>query len=181
MAWKDVGEWLKTNVGTGATLVGSLLTGNVQGAIAAGAALVSGATGTTDPQEALLRLQTDPQTMVRLKELAVQDEAHIRDYLRQMTEMELKDKQAEHEQQQQTIRGGDQAEDEYVRHTRPKMARQSWYAGAAYIFIFEGIKAAGAADTGANWEIAGLIMAPALAYIGFRTFDKRGTFAGLRK
>ena len=29
MNWTDVGSWIKDNAGTGAALVGSLLTGNV--------------------------------------------------------------------------------------------------------------------------------------------------------
>lgn len=29
MEWRDVGDWLKSNAGTGAALVGSLLTGNI--------------------------------------------------------------------------------------------------------------------------------------------------------
>jgi hypothetical protein len=33
MSWSSVGEWLKTNTGSGLALVGSLLTGNVPGAI----------------------------------------------------------------------------------------------------------------------------------------------------
>ena len=36
MNWAEVGKWLKENAGIGATLVGSLLTGNVPGAVAAG-------------------------------------------------------------------------------------------------------------------------------------------------
>ena len=35
----EVGKWPKESAGTGATLVGSLLTGNVPGAVAAGVAL----------------------------------------------------------------------------------------------------------------------------------------------
>ena len=53
MNWSDVGSWLKTNAGTGTALIGSLLTGNVHGAIAAGVSLVSSATGQSDPQKAL--------------------------------------------------------------------------------------------------------------------------------
>ena len=39
MSWSKVGEWLKGNTGTGASLVGSLVTGNVPAAIAAGVSL----------------------------------------------------------------------------------------------------------------------------------------------
>ena len=36
MNWSDVGDWIIGNAGNGFSLVGSLLTGNVAGAIAAG-------------------------------------------------------------------------------------------------------------------------------------------------
>lgn len=172
MNWSDVGKWLKENAGTGATLVGSLLTGNVPGAVAAGVALVGSATGTNDPAQALAALQGDPATVLRLKELAIQEEASIREHIRTLTEMELKDKQAEHEQQQLTIRGGDSAGDEYVRYTRPMMARQSWYATMGYIIGFEGCKALKFFDFGANWDLAMILLAPAAAYLGFRSLDK---------
>jgi len=172
MNWSDVGSWLKQNAGSGAALVGSLLTGNVPGAVAAGVALVSGATGESDPDKVLAQLQTDPATVVRLRELAVQEEASIREHIRTMEEMRLKDEQAAHEQQQLTIRGGDNAEDEYVRHTRPMMARQSWYATMAYVLIFEALKSAKVFDSGANWDLAMILLAPAAAYLGFRSLDK---------
>lgn len=170
--WTDVGQWLKSNAGTGAALVGSLLTGNVPGAVAAGVALIGSATGSADPAVALGQLQTDPATVIKLRELALQEEASIREHVRAMTEAQLKDAQAEHEQQQLTIRGGDVAEDEYVRHTRPLMARQSWYVTAGYVVLFEGAKAAGLFTTGAVMELAMVLIAPAAAYLGFRTADK---------
>ena len=131
MNWSDVGDWLKDNAGTGVALVGSLLTGNVPGAVAAGVALVSGATGQNDPAKALAQLQTDPATVVRLRELALQEETSIREHIRAMTEAELKDKQAEHQQTQETIRSGDNAEDAFVRRTRPA---QSWVSLFAALF-----------------------------------------------
>lgn len=134
MEWSTVGDWLKNNAGTGASLVGSLLTGNVPGAIAAGVALVSSATGTTDPTKAMAALQTDPATMVRLRELAVQDEENIRAHIRAMTEASLADAQAEHEQTQETIRSGDNAEDAFVRRTRPGQSWLSLIAALAYVF-----------------------------------------------
>lgn len=172
MNWSDVGSWLKNNAGTGAALVGSLLTGNVPGAVAAGVALVGSATGTNDPAKALAALQGDPATVLKLRELAVQEEASIREHIQTMEEMRLKDEQAAHEQQQLTIRTGDTAEDEYVRHTRPMMARQSWYATMAYIIGFEGLKAADVFKVGASWDLAMIIIAPAAAYLGFRSLDK---------
>lgn len=171
MSWNDVGNWLKNNATAGASLVGSLLIGNVQGAVAAGVALVSSATGTTDPEQALLSLQNDPTTMIRLRELAIQEEASIREHIREVTALELADKQSEHTTQQHTIQVGDTAEDEYVRRTRPKMARQSYIALIAYCagcFLFYAHSDKNLFDL----ALAGLLSSPALGYIGMRTGDK---------
>lgn len=178
MEWSTVGSWLKENAGTGAALVGSLLTGNVPGAVAAGVALVSSATGEAEPGKALATLQAEPATMLRLRELALQEEASIREHIRLMEEVRLQDEQAAHREQQETIRSGDNSGDEYVRHTRPKMARQSWYVTAAYVVGFEALKAFGLTTIGASWELAALIGAPAAAYLGFRSLDKRSPLVG---
>jgi len=135
MSWSDVGGWLKSNAGTGAVLVGSLLTGNVPAAVAAGAALVSSATGTNDPTEALQRLQTDPASRVRLAELQVQEQASIRSHLEKMTALQLEDKQSEHQETQETIRGGDSSQSVLVRTTRPLQSWASLIAAIIYIFI----------------------------------------------
>lgn len=171
MDWKEVGNWIKSNAGTGVSLVGSLLTGNVPGAIAAGAALVSGATGTDDPAQALEALQSDPATRVRLKELYYQNEQEIRKHLETLELARLKDSQEEHRETQETIRGGDQATDEYVRRTRPTMAKQSWTATIAYCIGSFGVHAITSNDI-FNLAIAGVLSAPAWAYLGLRTGDK---------
>lgn len=170
--WAKVGDWLKDNAGAGASLVGSLLTGNVPGAIAAGVSLVSSATGSNDPQKVLETLQTNPETLLKLKELAAKEDQSIREHIRALEELRLKDEQAAHTEQQQTIRSGDNAGDEYVRHTRPLMARQSWYATMVYIVVFEAAKALGYTSTGAVMELSMVLIAPAAAYLGFRTMDK---------
>ena len=172
MKWSDVGDWIKGNAGSGAALVGSLLTGNIPGAVAAGVALVGSATGQNDPTKALEALQTNPETVLKLKELAFKEEDSIRQHIRAMEEMRLKDEQAAHAEQQHTIRSGDQAEDEYVRHTRPMMARQSWYATMGYVIGFEGMKADEVFKMGASWDLAMILIAPAAAYLGFRSLDK---------
>ena len=176
MSWKKVGSWIKENAGTGAALVGSLLTGNVPGAVAAGVSLVSGATGTNDPSEALATLQTDPASLVRLKELAYENEADIRRHIESMERLKLE----EHHEVQTTIREGDKADDEYVRRTRPRMARNSWNATVAYClgsWVFM-------AFTGENLfdvYLAGFLSAPAWGYIGFRTGDKFAQALGTAK
>ncbi len=162
MNWKDVGNWVVANAGTGAALVGSLLTGNIPGAVAAGVAMVSSATGTNNPSDALLQLQTDPATLVRLKELAFENEKSIRSHLEAMTALELADKQAEHSETQNTIRAGDKAEDRFVRWTRPG---QSWLSLAAALVY-------GLNSTTPSPEILLILLALPLAYAGLRQVGK---------
>lgn len=178
--WSDVGSWIKNNAGTGAALVGSLLTGNTPGAVAAGVALVSGATGTDDPGEALARLQADPAAMARFEELAIQKQDSIHRHLEEMTRLRLENDQKEHAEAQDTIRTGDTAEDEYVRRTRPRMARQSWGATVAYCLGCWLVHAFDGGDL-FNVYLAGFLSAPAWGYLGFRTGDKFAQALGVRK
>lgn len=171
MSWERVGRWLRDNGGTGAALVGSLLTGNVPTAVAAAAALVGSATGEADPDRALQVMQRDPATVLRLRELTIQEAASIREHVRATEEARQRDAQEAHRQQQETIRTGDTAADPYVRHTRPMLGRQSWYVTAAYVVGFEAARAAGY-GSGASVEFAALLASPAWAYLGFRSLDK---------
>ena len=171
MNWQTVGNWIKDNAGAGAALVGSLLTGNMPGAVAAGVSIVSGATGTDDPGKVLERLQTDPQTVVKLKELANQEQASIRQHIETMARQQLEDEQKAHEQQQLTIRQGDQSADKEIRMTRPTMAKQSWTATIAYCIGCFGVQAITGNDM-FDWMIASILSSPAWAYLGFRTGDK---------
>lgn len=165
-SWKSVGEWLKGNAGTGAALVGSLLTGNIPGAVAAGVAMVSSATGTSSPDAALAQLQTDPATVVRLRELALQDEASIREHIRAMTELELNDQQHQHEQTQLTIRNGDNAEDAFVRRTRPGQSWLSLVGALVYVAWRE------YAQKDPSGEVLLLLLALPWAYAGLRQVGK---------
>lgn len=166
MTWSGVGDWLKGNAGTGAALVGSLLTGNIPGAVAAGVALVTGATGEGDPDKVLERLQTDPATVIRLRELAVQEEASIREHIRAMTEMQLKDGQAEHETTQKTIQSGDNAEDVVVRRTRPLQSWLSLVAAIAYVAYCT------SANKVVEEMVLGLLLTLPWAYAGLRQVGK---------
>lgn len=172
MDWKGVGSWLKDNGGGLLGLAGAVATGNIPAGIAAVTSMVTEATGESSPGTALAKLQSDPATMIRLAEIAQASETDIRSHHREMLRLEFEDAQKEHEQQQVTIRSGDAAEDEYVRHTRPLMARQSWYATMGYVIAFEGLFLAGKFSSGASLELGMLLVAPASAYLGFRTLDK---------
>jgi hypothetical protein len=160
--WAEVGAWLKDNAGTGAALVGSLLTGNIPGAVAAGVSLVTGATGEATPEKALAALQSDPGVLLKLKELAVQEQASIREHIRAVEEQRLKDAQAEHKETQETVRAGDRAEDRFVRWTRPGQSWVSLGAALAYVFTREA----------PSMELLLLLLALPWAYAGLRQIGK---------
>ena len=162
MNWSNVGDWLKGNAGTGAALVGSLLTGNVPGAVAAGVALVSSATGTNDAASALQALQTDPATVIRLRELALQNDVSIRSHIEAMEKMRLEDSAREHEETGKTIRSGDNAEDKFVRWTRPG---QSWLSLVTAIVY-------GVTSPDPSLELVALFLALPWAYAGLRQVGK---------
>lgn len=107
-----------------------------------------------------------PEAMVDLKRLEVEMQKEVT----RRQELALQDKQAEHHETQTTIRNGDNADDEYVRQTRPKIARQSFWMMCLYVFLFEGLSALGVGD-GANIYVALTIGAFAYAYFGLRTMD----------
>ena len=141
MNWSDVGGFLKQNQKGVAGLVGSLLTGNVVGAVSAGASMVAQATGTTDPDQALAELKKNHDAMLRLEEIAAAREAEVNRHLEETLKIELQHKQAEfedaqrsHSETQQTIRNGDNAEGG-VKYVRPLHATASLFAGIAYVFV----------------------------------------------
>jgi hypothetical protein len=167
MSWSDVGQWLKGNAGTGAALVGSLLLGNVQGAVAAGVALVSSATGTSDPTEALNALQSDPATVLRLRELAIENEKSIRDHIENMTRLELEskqadlaDKQEEHKETGRTIRNADVLTNG-IQWVRPSHATVSLIAAIYYAFT-----------TAPVFEILAALLVLPVGYSGLRQIGK---------
>ncbi len=110
--------------------------------------------------------QLPPESLVELEKLKVEMEKQVT----RRKELELQDKQKEHEQTQLTIRNGDNTKDEYVRQTRPKMARQSFVMMVLYIVAMELMKANGFGD-GADVYLALTIGTPAFAYLGLRTLD----------
>lgn len=107
-----------------------------------------------------------PETQVELEKLKGELEKEIT----RRQELTLADKQAEQHETQETIRAGDTAADEYVRHTRPMMARRSFWMMVCYVIGMEGLKAFGY-GSGADWQLAMTLGAPCGAYLGLRTID----------
>lgn len=162
MDWSKVGTWIKGNAGSGVALVGSLLTGNVPGAIAAGVSMVSSATGSDDPAQALEILQGNPETMLKLKQLYFENEENVRSHLEEMTRLNLEDTQKSHAVTQDTIQRGDSSADVFVRRTRPAQSWISLLAAFAYIFTAETVDIA----------VLGILMALPFSYAGLRQIGK---------
>lgn len=166
MSWKSVGQWVKDNAKPGAALIGSLLTGNVPGAVAAGVSMIAEATGSDEPMKALAALQTNPETMVRLEEIAQQEKADIRRHIESMKRLELEDLQHSHHETQQTIRSGDNSGHWFVRSTRPG---QSWLS---LVFAFCYVWAAMGTATGVDLTVLIALLTLPWAYAGLREVGK---------
>lgn len=92
---------------------------------------------------------------------------------------------AKHAESQESYRAEVNSSDEYVKHTRPGLARKSFYCGTAYIFLTELLKGVLAAESitfaGADPSIIAFLYSPLGAYIGSRTveaFSATGKTAG---
>lgn len=78
-------------------------------------------------------------------------------------------------QEQETHRTEAAEGTDYVKETRPKIARQSAAITFIYVLSFEFIKTIYVAldleHSGADWQIAGALISPCLGYMGMRTID----------
>jgi len=172
-AWGKVGDFIKEKGSGLVAVAGSVLTGNIPGGIAAAASMLLEATGESDPEKVLDKLQKDPSMMSKMNEIALKYEVELRKYNQQMLVEQYKDVQSEHKETQDTIRAGDKAQDEYVRRTRPLIARISFIVGCAYMVGMEALNAFSTkVHSGADVQIAMVMFSPAWAYMGLRTWDK---------
>lgn len=170
MNWSDVGSFLKQNKAGVTGLVGSLLTGNVVGAVSAGASMVAQATGTTDPDQALATLQNSPEARLKLEEIAAAREAEVNRHLESVMALELQDKQRSHSETQQTIRNGDNAEGG-VKYVRPSHATLSLLAGIYY----------GLFTDSPDLLILSAFLTLPFTYAGLREIGKRNVLAFNKK
>lgn len=160
--WSDVGNWIKDNAGSGAALIGSLLTGNVPGAIAAGVSMVSGVTGTDDPEKSLIALQADPKLIIELERVKNERQHDVDRHIEAMALADLEDKQKEHETTAKVIVEGQKAADNLVEKcVRPVMALSSMVFSGFYV-------QSGSADA----ALLAIVIGPCFAWMGLRTIDK---------
>ena len=163
---RTVGGWFGSDTSRAADSVASIVE------------TVNGAINPADQQRVLEQklAQLPPEQLVQLETLKVQ----LQQFQLERDKAQMADRQAAQHEQQETIRNGDNATDEYVRQTRPLMARLSLYSSIAYVMIMSLGQQAGAV-AGAfghaftmpepDWDIALMLATPALGYLGFRTLD----------
>ena len=156
---RTVGGWFGSDTSRAADSVASIVE------------TVNGAINPADQQRVLEQklAQLPPEQLVQLQQFQLERD-----------KAQMADQQAAQHEQQETIRNGDNATDEYVRQTRPLMARLSLYSSIAYVMIMSLGQQAGAV-AGAfgqafsmpepDWDIALMLATPALGYLGFRTLD----------
>lgn len=139
---------------------------------------VNGAINPQNQQQVLAQklASLPPEQFVQLESLKVQ----LEQFQLERDKALLADQQSAQHEQQETIRNGDNATDEYVRQTRPLMARLSLYSSIAYVILMSLGQQAGAVASAfghvfsmppPDWNIAAMLYSPALGYLGFRTFD----------
>ncbi len=165
MSWDKVGQFLSENVQNGVGLIGSLLTGNVPGAVSAGIAMVSQATGTVDPDMALEQLVNSPDSMLALKRIQLEKRIEINRHIEVMTKAELEDKQKEHTTTQATIQNSDNSEG-LIKWNRPLQAWFMLFVASLYLFKADVVQ----------WEILTVILTIPFSYNGLRSIDKIGKF-----
>ncbi|MCH4295589.1 hypothetical protein MJ923_14870 [Shewanella sp. 3B26] len=128
--------------------------------------LVEVASGRKAASETLAKGLTtfNPAEILRLEEIARQAEVEL-------ARIEANRDTEIHKQTQATIQNGDNAADPYVRATRPLMARLSGIAAFVYVLALELARAFGKGD-GAQVQLALLLIAPLLTYMGLREIGK---------
>ena len=159
MNWKD----LTGVVGKIAPMLGAALGGPAGGAVGS---MISAALGVDNTPDAVAEaVKTNPEAAVKLAEIQANLEI-----------ARLNADTAQHSETEQTARAEQQSGDEYVRRTRPGLARKSAYATFGYAIatgvVFPILNAAkDTALPGPDGFIISALFAPCLAYMGVRTID----------
>ena len=168
MNWSEVGDFIKDNAGNGAALIGTLLTGGTGPAIAAAISMVSSATGTNDPEQALQALSDKPELMVKLEQIRLQRATEIDKHIETMELARINDRQKEHQATSNLmIEGQKVASSGFEKKSRPAMAWLCLVSTIVYGFY------ALVNNLTPDLIVLGTISGGYLAWMGLRSIDKR--------
>ena len=172
MDWSKVG----TAVAKIAPALGGALVG--PGSAAIGQLVASALGASDDPAAVYQAMASDPLTVAKLRELENRHRERLEELALKRVTAELDANTERHSASQKTIQAEAQHGTNYVKETRPRVARASGYATIAYVLVAEaarlltaalGVDGVGVA--GANIAVAGVLFSPCGTYMTMRTFD----------
>lgn len=167
----------------GVKLIGKMFGGKTEKVANTVADFVDEAKGAADPEGVL---------QSRIKDLPIEDLVEFKRIEKEIIAIEsgervvaMQENTKRQAATQETARAEIASSDLYVRHTRPSLARKSFWVGTIYITLTEAIKAILAYKsleyTGADLSIAAMLYSPLAAYTAGRTaeaFSSKGKTAG---
>lgn len=168
-SWKELGH----TIASAAPLLGGALGGPGGAAIGE---LVASALGVENTPGAISNaMNTDPQAMVKLREIQARNQERLEELALDRHRAELEAETARHAASQETIRTEAEHGTDYVKETRPRIARISGYSTVLYCLVAETARliteAWGGSLGGADVAVAAVLFSPCGTYMTMRTFD----------
>lgn len=167
--WKDLGN----TVASAAPLLGGALGG--PGGAALGGLVASAFGVVDDPAKISQAIAADPNAAVKLREIETRHKTRLEELAIERHKAELEAETAQHAESQKTIQTEAEHGTDYVKNTRPKIARLSGYATIVYCLVFETgrliAEAWGGTLGGADVAVAAILFSPCGTYMTMRTFD----------
>ncbi|MDZ7804332.1 hypothetical protein [Thiohalophilus sp.] len=168
--WSNLGD----TVAKAAPLLGGAIGGPGGAALGKMVASVFGVEG-DDPEAIQSAINQDPEAAIKLREIETRHRQKLEELALERHRAELEAETDRHKSSQQTIQTQAEHGTDYVKETRPKIARLSGYATVGYILVAEAAKLIGtfaeAQVPGASEAIALVLFSPCGTYMTMRTFD----------
>jgi len=171
--WSDLGN----TVAKAAPLLGGAIAGPGGAAIGK---LVASAFGVDadDPAAIKRAIENDPQAALKLREIETRHKERLEELALERHKADLEAETARHAASQKTIQTEAEHGTDYVKETRPKIARLSGYATIGYCLVAEAAHLISVAWSGsvpgADVAVAAVLFSPCGTYMTMRTFDGFG-------
>ncbi len=168
--WKDLGS----TVAEFAPLLGGAI-GGPGGAAIGGLVASVFDVDPANPSAMMQAIKQDPQSAVKLREIEVRHKERLEALALDRHKADLEAETTRHAESQATIRAEAEHGTDFVKETRPKLARASGYATVGYCLVAEAARliteALGGTLAGADVAVAAILFSPCGTYMTMRTFD----------
>lgn len=168
--WSELGD----TVAKAAPLLGGAIGGPGGAALGKMVASVFGVDA-DDPEAIQTAINNDPEATIKLREIETRHRQKLEELALERHRADLEAETERHQASQKTIQTEAKHGTEYVKETRPKIARLSGYATVGYILAAEAAKLLGtfaeAKVPGASEAIALVLFSPCGTYMSMRTID----------